>query len=48
MQHEILERKPLLDKNGNIAEPGWARGLVSQYRRADIKAGRIRIKEWDY
>ena len=48
MQHEILERKPLLDKNGNIAEPGWARALVSQYRRADIKAARIRIKEWDY
>lgn len=48
MQHEIITSAPLLDKNGNIAEPGWARSLLSQYRRADIKAGALRIKEWDY
>ena len=48
MQHEIVKSAALLDKNGNIAEPGWARLLISRYSRADIKAHPIRIKEWDY
>lgn len=48
MQHEITSRAPLLDAAGNIAEPGWARGLLPIYRRADIKAPAARIKEWDY
>ena len=48
MQHEIVKSAALLDKNGNIAEPGWARSLISRYSRADIKAHPIRIKEWDY
>jgi hypothetical protein len=48
MQHEIVKSEPLLDKNGCVAEPGWARGLISRYSRADIKASPIRIKEWDY
>lgn len=48
MQHEVIKRAPLLDAQGNLAEPGWARSLVSLYRRADIRAGKTRIKEWDY
>ena len=48
MQHEITKRKPLLDEKGNIAEPGWARKMLSAYRRRDIKASPLRIKEWDY
>ena len=48
MQHEILESIPLLDENGNLTEPGWARHLLPIYRRDQIKAGKMRIKEWDY
>ncbi len=48
MQHEIVTRAPLLNKEGNIAEQGWARSLISEYRRSDIKASPLRIKEWDY
>ena len=48
MQHEITKRIPLLDEKGNIAEPGWARKLLPAYRRKDIKANPLRIKEWDY
>ena len=48
MQHEITKSAPLLNAAGDIAEPGWARSLLSVYRRADIRAGKLRIKEWDY
>lgn len=48
MQHEITKTQKLLDSNGNIAEPGFAKKLLWQYDRADIKAPKIRIKEWDY
>ena len=37
-QHEITRERPLLDSNGNIAEPGFARSLLPVYRRADVKA----------
>lgn len=47
-QHEILTPAPLLDEKGNIAEPGFAKKLLPIYRRADIKANPLRIKEWDY
>lgn len=48
MQHEITQRGPLLDANGNLREPGWARSMLLDYRRAAVKAGKLRIKEWDY
>ncbi len=48
MQHEITKTQKLLDKNGNIAEPGFAKKLLWKYGREDIKAPRWRIKEWDY
>ena len=48
MQHEIFESRPLLDEKGNLTEPGWARHLLPVYRRDQIKAGKLRIKEWDY
>ena len=48
MQHEIKKAAPLLDKNGNIAEPGYSKKMLSVYNRDDIKAGAMRIKEWDY
>ena len=46
--HEITEYQNLLDKNGNVAEPGWSRKQFQRYRRKDIKAPAVRIKEWDY
>jgi len=48
MQHEILKSTPLLDKEGNVFEPGYAKTLLPQYKRSDIKANGLRIKEWDY
>ena len=46
--HEVTNRQNLLDKNGEIAEPGWARAQIWDYHRADIKAPKFKIKEWDY
>ena len=48
MQHEITVSAPLLDEQGNLREAGYAKKLLPIYRRADIKAGAMRIKEWDY
>ena len=48
MQHEITEIRTLLDNKGNIAEPGFAKKLLPVYKRDDIKASNMRIKEWDY
>lgn len=48
MQHEITKRAPLLNEAGDLTECGYAKTLLPVYRRGDIKAGRLRIKEWDY
>ncbi len=47
-QREITVNGPLLNRSGDIAEPGYAKRPLQEYRRADIKAGKARIKEWDY
>ena len=46
--HEVTTVQPLLDGQGELREPGWSRGLVQKYNRADIRAPKFRIKEWDY
>lgn len=46
--HEVIKNQQLLDKQGNITEPGWSRRQLQQYSRAQIKAPKFRIKEWDY
>lgn len=46
--HEVTTVQPLLDGQGELREPGWSRSLVQKYNRADIKAPKFRIKEWDY
>ena len=46
--HEVTDTGLLLNSDGNLREPGWSRSLVQKYRRADIKAPKFRIKEWDY
>ncbi|MBE5738942.1 MAG: DUF2804 domain-containing protein [Clostridiales bacterium] len=48
MQHKIEKPGKLLDEFGNITEPGYATSLILDYDRKDIKAGKLRIKEWDY
>ncbi|MEA5151711.1 MAG: DUF2804 domain-containing protein [Oscillospiraceae bacterium] len=48
MQHEITASIPLLDADGSLTEPGYAKKLLPVYRRADIRAPKTRIKEWDY
>lgn len=48
MQHEITKTIPLLNEKGDLTEPGFARSLLPVYRREDIKASPLRIKEWDY
>ena len=48
MQHEITQKGALLGADGNLREPGWARSLLLDYRRADVKANKLRIKEWAY
>lgn len=46
-QHRFSEG-PLLDAHGNLQEPGYATALCRTYDRGAIRAGRLRIKEWDY
>ncbi|MBQ7703385.1 MAG: DUF2804 domain-containing protein [Firmicutes bacterium] len=46
--HEITERHDLLDNQGRLTEPGYARSLILNYDRNAIKANSMRIKEWDY
>ena len=48
MQHEIVEIIPLLDKNGNLTQPGYAKKLLPIYDRSKVKGGLTRLKEWDY
>ena len=46
--HEVTAVQRLLNVDGSLKEPGWSRQLYQIYDRADIKAPKFRIKEWDY
>ena len=46
--HEVTDPRMLLDKQGELCEPGWSRSLIQKYDRKMIKAPQWRIKEWDY
>ena len=48
MEQHLLKEGPLLNKDGNLDECGYALSLVKKYDRNLIKAGKSRIKEWDY
>ena len=48
MQREIINGGKLLDEKGNLVEKGYARSLIKDYDRKDVKAPNWRIKEWDY
>lgn len=48
MQHEITAPAPLLNDDGSLYEAGYAKYPILVYDRSQIKAGKSRIKEWDY
>ena len=48
IQNEIKAKERLLDDNGNIANPGYCIQSNYIYKRGDIKAHPMRIKEWDF
>ena len=48
MQTEITERIPLLDRQGNLTQAGYAKRLLPVYDRSKVKGGLTRLKEWDY
>lgn len=47
-QHEITQAHPLLNEQGQVIESGYAKTLILDYHRLQVKASRFRIKEWDY
>ncbi len=46
--HEVTTVQKLLKEDGSLREPGWSKKINQIYDRADIKAPKSRIKEWDY
>ncbi len=48
MKQNRLSTGKLLNVYGNLNEAGYAFSLVKDYNRKDIKANKLRIKEWDY
>ena len=48
MQNDITSKGPLLNSDGNLREKGYSRKMLLEYNRNDIKAKKMRIKEWDY
>lgn len=46
--HEVVTKHLLLSEQGVLIEPGWSRKLIQTYNRNQIRASRLRIKEWDY
>ena len=47
-QHQIIESKPLLNAEGNLNEPGYAKRLLPVYSKPHDSWGRFHSKEWDY
>lgn len=48
MKQTVLTPGKLLDAHGRLAQAGYATSPVRSYDRGAIRAGRLRIKEWDY
>ncbi len=46
--HEIKTLTPLLNKDGNVKEPGFCKKMLYDYKRSEITANPLRIKEWDF
>jgi len=43
VQHEITQEQPLLKPDGSLTEPGYARSLLLQYDRKQIRAAGYRV-----
>ncbi len=48
MQNEILTKQPLLDSEGNVANPGWCRHNLYDYNIENCSVNIMRLKEWDF
>jgi len=48
MQNKLTQKGPLLNEQGSLIEAGYATSLIKDYKKEDIKANKLRIKEWDY
>lgn len=48
MQYKITQPSRLLNRKGELVQKGYATSLLLEYRRQDVKAKKIRLKEWDY
>lgn len=46
--HKIETPKKLLNADGQLSEAGWANHLILEYNPENIKANKLRVKEWDY
>ena len=47
-QYEITSPIPLLDEQGNLSRPGWARKPYPVYEKSKVKGRMLRLKERDY
>ena len=47
MQHEVTDVQKLLDKQGYVVTPGWARRPVWQYNRENIMPLHLPCRIWD-
>lgn len=48
MQNEIREMTNLLNEDGSLVNSGYAKKMLYEYNRENIKAKALRIKEWDF
>ena len=47
-QIEVKEPIKLLNKDGSLTQPGWAKRNIIEYNREDIRASKWTVKEWDF
>ena len=45
-QIEVKEPIKLLNKDGSLTQPGWAKRNIIEYNREDIRASKWAVKEW--
>ncbi len=48
MNKQITTPGKLLNEQGELTNPGYSTSLIQEYSRNDIKANKLKIKEWDY
>lgn len=48
IQQQVLTAEDLLTPEGHLRTAGYATSLCARYDRSAIRAGKLRIKEWDY